>query len=111
MPKCFILAFPSPPPPLPSLRPLLPPLSFLAHPLPSPSHLVQYVGTHYLSEVLLRHPVTLFLCAVHEDNVIGVQGHLVEEVEETLECVAVGPWEEKAEQTKRVSALATRLDT
>ena len=72
---------------------------------------MQYVGSHYLPEVLLRHPVTLFLCAVHEDDVIGVQGHLVEEVEEALECVAVGPREEKAEQTKRVSTLATRLDT
>ena len=82
-----------------------------APPLPSPSHLVQYVGPHYLPEVLLRHPVSLFLGAVHEDDVVGVQSHLVEEVEEALEGVAVGPRKEKTEEAECIATLAESLDT
>lgn len=53
----------------------------------------------------------MLLGAVHEDDVIRVQGHLVQEVKEALERVAVGPREEETEEAECVSALATSLDT
>ena len=73
------------------------------------THLMEDVGAHDHPEVLFGHLVALLLSPVHHDDVVGMESHLVEEVEEALQSVSVWFGKKEAEETECVSPFASRL--